>query len=114
MVLNAREWWTTAQPSSKSSVPSLDQKACFYRPSGHQGAILGSRDLRPIRNSMLLLVSELGNLHFSSTDSTNLHSLPFFPQPLHTAGFNRDVEKSEKAKETRAANEREAFGLGWH
>lgn len=58
---------------------------------------------------MLLLVSELGNLHFSSTDSANLHSLPFFPQPLHIAGFNRDVEKSEKAKETRAANECEAL-----
>lgn len=62
---------------------------------------------------MLLLVSELVNLYFSSIESADLHSLPFFPKSLHAAGFNRVVEKSVNTKETRSANE-EAFDLGLH
>lgn len=103
------------QPSLvQSFVPSLDLRDCICRASGHQCAILWSLILRPIWNSVLLLVSEFVNLYFSRIVSVALHSLPFFPKSLQAAGFNRVVERSVNTKEIRSAHENEAFDLSLH
>lgn len=56
----------------------------------------------------------IGNLYFFSIESANLHNLLFFPKSLHRTDFNKDVEKSETIKETRSANENDAFDLNLH
>ena len=75
--------------------------------------IVWSHILRPIWNSVLLLVSEF-ILYFSRIVSVALHSLPFFPKSLHAAGFNRVVERGVNTKEIRSAHEKEAFDLSLH
>lgn len=60
------------------------------------------------------LVSEWVILYFSGIESANSHNVSFFLKPLNTAGFNGHVEKSENTKETRSANENEAFDMGLH
>lgn len=101
---------TTAWPSSKFWVLSLDQWECFRRPLGHQCAILRPQDFCPSWNSVLLLVSELV-ICISLVLSLQIYTaFPSFPNPcLHTTDFNKDVQNSENTKETRSANENRCF-----